>query len=113
MPLSLEAAARLIPQHILQSMETGSRIGPASKDILLPFNQMVLPWLSDRFLPPAWFPYQFAFSIGDVLISLGAFLLLSIQQVFPEHLQKGSPNYVNQPSDQPATDGAGDALGLE
>jgi hypothetical protein len=113
MPLSLEAAARLIPEHILQSIKIGSRLGPASKDILLPFDRMVFPWLSDRFVPPAWIPYQFAFSMGDILISLGAFLLLGAQPGFPENRQKGSSAYVNQPSDQPATDGPGNTLGLD
>jgi hypothetical protein len=113
MPLSTEAAARLIPEHILRNMEIGSRIGPASKDILLPSDQMLFPWLSDRFLPPTWFPYQFAFSIGDVLISLGAFLLLGARPGFSENRQKGSSDHVNQPSNQPAAESQRNSLGLE
>src|SRR5690349_19261472 len=63
MPLSMEAATQLIPKHVLENMQIGGRIGPGSKDILLPFDQMFFPWLADRFLSPSWFPYQFAFSI--------------------------------------------------
>jgi hypothetical protein len=33
--------------------------------------------LADRFLPPTWFPYQVAFSLGDVFIALGVFWLLA------------------------------------
>jgi hypothetical protein len=113
MPLSPEAAARFVPDHILQNIKIGSRVDQTSKDILLPFDQMIFPWLSDRFLPPTWFPYQFAFSIGDVLISLGAFLLLGTRPGFSENRQKGSSHHVNQPSDQPATDSSGNTLGLE
>jgi hypothetical protein len=104
MPLSTQAAARLIPEHILQDIKIGSRLGASSKDILLPFNAMVFPWLSDRLLPPAWFPYQFAFSIGDIFIGLGAFLLLSIQPGYPTALEKGSFRHVNEPGDRPASE---------
>lgn len=33
--------------------------------------------LADRFIPPSFFPYRFAFSLGDVFIGLGAFGLLA------------------------------------
>jgi len=112
MPLSTQTAAQLIPEHILQNIKIGSRLGASSKDILLPFDAMVFPWLSDRFLPPAWFPYQFAFSIGDILIGLGAFLLLSIQPGFLKNRQKGSSRHVNEPSDQPTSDGSESTLRL-
>jgi hypothetical protein len=113
MPLSPEVAARFVPDHILQNIKIGSRLDVTSKDVLLPFDKMVFPWLSDRFLPPTWFPYQFAFSIGDVLISLGAFLLLGTRPGFSENRQKGSSNHVNQSNDQPAIDSSGNTLGLE
>lgn len=77
MPLSMETAAQLIPEHIFRDIKIGSRLGASSKDIFLPFDDMVFPWLSDRF--PAWFPYRFAFSIGDLFISLGAYLVFATQ----------------------------------
>lgn len=110
MPLSLQAAERLIPNAVLQNMAIGGRIGPSSKDILLPYDRMVFPWLSDRFLPPTWFPYQFAFSAGDILISLGAFLLLGTQPGFLENRQKGNSTYVNRPSDKPTRHRPGETL---
>jgi hypothetical protein len=77
MPLSTETAARLVPPQVLASMKVGSRVSASSKDILLKPEAIVFPWLSDRFVPPNWFPSHFAFSLGDVLIGLGAFMLLS------------------------------------
>jgi hypothetical protein len=35
-----------------------------------------LAWLSDRFTLPAGLPQNVAFSLGDVFLSIGAFLLL-------------------------------------
>jgi hypothetical protein len=78
MPLSTETAARLLPEHTLANMKVGERVSPNSKDILLQPDAIVLPWLSDRFVSPEWSPYHFAFSLGDVLIGLGAFYLLSL-----------------------------------
>jgi hypothetical protein len=34
-------------------------------------------FLGDRFLLPAWSPYQAAFSAGDILIGAGVFWLLA------------------------------------
>jgi hypothetical protein len=76
MPLPVETASRLVSPHVMDSLEVGGRIGYASKDILLPGEQISLPFLSDRFVSPAFFPYRFAFSIGDVFIGIGAFWLL-------------------------------------
>jgi hypothetical protein len=77
MPLSTQTAARLVPPQVLASMKVGSRVSASSKDILLKPEDIVFPWLSDRFVLPDWFQSHFAFSLGDVLIGLGAFLLLS------------------------------------
>ena len=75
MPISPETASRLAPSSIVHSYQSGERFGHG-KDVLLLPGDTRLEWLGDRFVPPDWFPYQFAFSMGDVLISVGVFLLL-------------------------------------
>jgi hypothetical protein len=76
MPLPWEAAARLASPSLLNSLELGGRISSSSKDVLLLNAQIVLPWLADRFVPPHFMLYRFAFSVGDVFIAAGAFWLL-------------------------------------
>jgi hypothetical protein len=76
MPLTLDAAANLVDSSVLNSLVIGERISSASKDILLPQSQILLPWLSDRFVPPSFMPYRFAFSLGDVFVAVGAFWML-------------------------------------
>ena len=78
MPISPETAARLIPQESLQALSLGERFG-GGKDILLLEESTRLALLSDRLLPPGWFPYQVAFSPGDVVVAIGAFLLMALQ----------------------------------
>jgi MFS family permease len=75
MPLSTTTAAYLVPEKILSGLSIGSRFG-SSKDILLLPSAILFPWLSDCFVSPDWLPYRFIFSFGDVLIAIGAFLLL-------------------------------------
>lgn len=75
MPVSPETLAQISPSNTPIQWPVGSRVG-VSKDILLPPAKMRLAWLSDRFLLPAWFPYQVAFSLGDIFIASGAFWLL-------------------------------------
>jgi hypothetical protein len=76
MPISPETLSQLHPQA--QSPEDWQlgRWLSNSKDIVLPEAETRLAWLSDRFLIPDWFPTKAAFSLGDVLISIGAFWLL-------------------------------------
>jgi hypothetical protein len=75
MPISPQNASRLVPQEALLGVSPGSRFG--TKDILLLPQDTRLEWLADRFLTPEWFPYQAAFSLGDVIISIGVFWLLA------------------------------------
>ena len=75
MPISPQTASRLVSEDILRDIQPGSRFGV--KDILLHPEDIRFEWLADRFLPPTWFPYQVAFSLGDVFIALGVFWLLA------------------------------------
>lgn len=92
MPLSTVTAAQLVPASLLANLPVGTRFSPGSKDILLLPEMINLPWLSDRFVGPTWIPYRFAYSLGDILISTGVFLLLALPN-FQRKVQKN----VNQP----------------
>jgi hypothetical protein len=78
MPLSLDAAARLVDQTVLEGMVVGQRVSSASKDVLLADSQITLPLLADRFVPPPIISYRFAFSLGDVFVAAGAFWMLAV-----------------------------------
>jgi hypothetical protein len=78
MPINPNTAERLIGSERMASFELGSRIG--YKDVLLSSGETRLELLADRFLPPIGFPYQVAFSLGDVFIALGAFWILAYQK---------------------------------
>jgi hypothetical protein len=93
MPLSIDTAALFLPANVLQKLHVGSRLSSSSKDILLPAAAVVFSWFADRFVSPAWFQYRFVFSLGDILISLGAFWLLINRKVSPET----ESHHVNQP----------------
>jgi hypothetical protein len=75
MPISPQTVGHLVSKDSLLDIPLGSRIGP--KDILLLPQGTRFEWLADRFLTPAWFPYQAAFSLGDVFIAIGAFWMLA------------------------------------
>jgi len=75
MPVSPQTASQLVSKNSLLDVQLGSRIGP--KDILLRPDDTHFEWLADRFLTPAWFPHQAAFSLGDVFIAIGAFWMLA------------------------------------
>jgi hypothetical protein len=78
MPINPNTAERIVGPERIASFEIGSRFD--YKDILLPKDETRLELLADRFLPPAGFPYQVAFSLGDVFIALGAFWILAYQK---------------------------------
>ncbi len=75
MPISPQTASRLIGGDAGQLIGLGNRFG--QKDILLLSQDTRLVFLADRFLLPAWFPYQVAFSLGDIFVAIGAFWLLA------------------------------------
>lgn len=74
MPISHETIQRMYPSIDPGIWSFGSRFG-ISKDRVLPVETTSLPFLSDFFTLPHWSPYKVAFSPGDVLISIGVFLL--------------------------------------
>lgn len=71
MPISPETITRLAPYAPPGAWKIGSRL-TVTKDLVLPQTETRLWFLSDVFITPSWFPTQVAFSIGDILIALGA-----------------------------------------
>jgi hypothetical protein len=78
MPIAPETVLALYPQIPLSSWQIGFRPG-RSKNILLPVEDTRLAWLSDSILLPEWFPWNRALSPGDLLIVLGVFWLLAVE----------------------------------
>ena len=78
MPINLQTAEQIVGRERISSFDYGDRIG--YKDVLLPANNTRLELLADRFLPPDGFPYQVAFSMGDIFIAVGACWLLAHQR---------------------------------
>jgi hypothetical protein len=76
MPISPETVTRLVPDAAPGSWKIGSRLG-TGKDIVLAVDQTRLWLLSDHLLLPL--PGRdVAFSLGDVIIATGAFIVLCV-----------------------------------
>lgn len=76
MPLSPATAQQLIPAGVSVNLTLGERV-EYGKDILLLPEETRMGFLSDIFLLPHWFQnYRAAFSIGDLILSCGAFWYL-------------------------------------
>lgn len=75
MPIAPEMVASLYPEAAAGSWAVGERLA-RSKDVVIPVEKTQLWILSDIFKVPEWLHYPIAFSLGDIFIALGAFLLL-------------------------------------
>lgn len=75
MPVTPEALVTAGHQSLVYSMESGARVA-SSKDVILEREDTTLWWLSDVFVIPRDWPLSGSFSLGDVVIALGAFVLI-------------------------------------
>lgn len=75
MPITSEAVARIEHQHSIVHLDGVKRMS-GSKGIVLPREETALWALSDIFIIPPPFPVASAFSLGDVLVTVGAFIFL-------------------------------------
>jgi len=75
MPVSPQTLSRLSLSKPETYWQIGTRLG-YSKDYIMAVEDTKLVWFSDVLTLPQWFPYKFAFSVGDILISIGTLILL-------------------------------------
>jgi len=75
MPVTLEALQRAGLAHMALGIEDGARV-MASKDIILSREVTRLWYLSDILVLRRPFPWSTVFSVGDVLLMAGVFVLL-------------------------------------
>lgn len=59
-----------IPDTAQNAWQLGQRLG-ITKDMVLPLEQTRLWWLSDYFVTPGLLTTRYAFSVGDIILSLG------------------------------------------
>ncbi len=75
MPMSPGTLNKLVSPARAATWEIGERLG-YTKDRLLTEEETHFALLSDRMTLPRWTGYAVAYSVGDLLIALGAFLFL-------------------------------------
>jgi hypothetical protein len=75
MPITREALAAVGHLGNVTSSEPGARV-LATKDVVLPREQTQLWFLSDILVLPPPFPIPSVFSLGDLMIAAGVFLLV-------------------------------------
>ena len=71
MPISPETVRRLLPDTPDERWQSGKRFGH-TKDRVLAEADTTFPWLSDRFILAGWLPNRVAYSVGDILLAVGA-----------------------------------------
>jgi hypothetical protein len=74
MPVTLEAVERAGLAHLALGTEPGARLS-ATKDIILPAEVTRLWLLSDVFVVPPPVPFRTVFSLGDLFLAAGVFVL--------------------------------------
>ena len=75
MPMSPTTLNKLVSLERAATWQIGERLG-RTKDRLLAEEETRFALLSDRMTLPKWMGYAVAYSVGDLIIALGAFLLL-------------------------------------
>ncbi|MCL5959536.1 MAG: DUF5317 domain-containing protein, partial [Chloroflexi bacterium] len=75
MPVAPESLAQSGYQNLVSVLEPGSRVF-LTKDVLIARHEIQLYALGDIFVLPLPKPIASVFSLGDVLIAIGTFLLI-------------------------------------
>nr|MBC7244866.1 DUF5317 domain-containing protein [Chloroflexota bacterium] len=75
MPVTPEAVVKVGHTGLVPSLESGTRVY-SSKNIILPRERTKLQFLSDVLVLARPFPIPTVFSIGDILVAAGVFLLI-------------------------------------
>jgi hypothetical protein len=82
MPVAPQTLIRVGHTHLVAAFESGARVA-RSKDVLLWPEQTRLWFLSDIFVIPERYPLAGSFSLGDIFIALGVFVLLQRALLVP------------------------------